>query len=172
LVVIDLDLTGDEPTYEQGGAGISVDTLRTDDIAKVAYSQVLRPGSEVQSHADRIENGNDASGVAGTILRRVRSWTNQDSVQSITGDNGHPDAWVIETLDKVFTKDGETLERIQSDIESLLPTDDSVPTVLTVRCRINDTDLSTTDNDDTDWFWPADLDVLNRAMRRRDGQRH
>jgi len=38
LVVIDLDLTGDEPTYEQGGAGISVDTLRTDDIAKLAYS--------------------------------------------------------------------------------------------------------------------------------------
>ncbi|ACM58853.1 CRISPR-associated protein, Csh1 family (plasmid) [Halorubrum lacusprofundi ATCC 49239] len=167
LVVIDLDLTGDEPTYEQGGAGISVDTLRTDDIAKLAYSHKSSGrGAKYSLTQIGSKNGNDASGVAGTILRRVRSWTNQDSVQSITGDNGHPDAWVIETLDKVFTKDGETLERIQSDIESLLPTDDSVPTVLTVRCRINDTDLSTTDNDDTDWFWPADLDVLNRAMRR------
>jgi len=54
---------------------------------------------------------------------------------------------------------------IQSDIESLLPTDDSVPTVLTVRCRINDTDLSTTDNDDYRLVLARrSLDVLNRAI--------
>jgi len=112
------------------------------------------------------KNGNDAAGVAGSTLGRIRSWTNQDSVQSVTGEDGHPDAWVIEALDDVFTKDSGTFEEIKSDIESLLPTDDSVPTVLTVRCLIDTADVSSTEIEETDWFWPADLDVLDQAMRR------
>lgn len=163
LVVIDVDLTGDEPAYDD----VRVDTLRTDDISKLAYSHKSSGrGAKYSLTQIGSKNGNDAAGVAGSTLGRIRSWTNQDSVQSVTGEDGHPDAWVIEALDDVFTKDSGTFEEIKSDIESLLPTDDSVPTVLTVRCLIDTADVSSTEIEETDWFWPADLDVLDQAMRR------
>jgi len=163
LVVIDLDLTGDEPVYKD----VDVDTLRTDDIAKLAYSHKSSGrGAKYSLTQIGSKNGNDAAGVAGSTLGRIRSWTNQDSVKSVTGEDGHPDAWVIEALDGIFTKDSETLEQIESDIESLLPTEDSVPTVLTVRCRIDGSDIKTAESGEVGWFWPADLDVLDQAMRR------
>ncbi len=163
LVVIDVDLTGHEPAYDD----VRVDALRTDDISKLAYSHKSSGrGAKYSLTQIGSKNGNDAAGVAGSTLGRIRSWTNQDSVQSVTSDDGHPDAWVIEALDDVFTKDSETLEEIESDIKSLLPADDSVPTVLTVRCLIDAADLSSTETNETDWFWPVDLDVLDQAMRR------
>jgi CRISPR-associated protein Cas8b/Csh1 subtype I-B len=163
LVVIDLDLTGDEPVYKD----VDVDTLRTDDIAKLAYSHKSSGrGAKYSLTQIGSKNGNDAAGVAGSTLGRIRSWINQDSVKSVTGEDGHPNAWVIEALDEIFTKDSETLEQIESDIESLLPTEDSVPTVLTVRCRIDGSDIKTAKSGEVGWFWPADLDVLDQAMRR------
>jgi len=163
LVVIDVNLTGDEPTYEN----VKVDALRTDDISKLAYSHKSSGrGAKYSLTQIGSKSGNDAAGVAGSTLGRIRSWTNQDSVQSVTGEDGHPDGWVIESLDELFTKDSETLERIESEIESLLPTDDSVPTVLTVRCRIDGADIETAESDKVRWFFPADLDVLDQAMRR------
>ena len=163
LVIIDLDLTGDEPVYKD----VDVDTLRTDDIAKLAYSHKSSGrGAKYSLTQIGSKNGNDAAGVAGSTLGRIRSWTNQDSVKSVTGEDGHPDAWVIKALDGIFTKDSETLERIESDIKSLLPTEDSVPTVLTVRCRIDGADIKTAESGEVGCFWPADLDVLNQAMRR------
>lgn len=163
LVVIDLDLTDNEPVYKD----VDVDTLRTDDIAKLAYSHKSSGrGAKYSLTQIGSKNGNDAAGVAGSTLGRIRSWTNQDSVKSVTGEDGHPDAWVIKALDGIFTKDSETLEQIESDIESLLPTEDSVPTVLTVRCRIDGSDIKTAKSGEVGWFWPADLDVLDQAMRR------
>ena len=163
LVVIDIDLTGDEPAYKD----IDVDALRTNNISKLAYSHKSSGrGAKYSLTQIGSKSGNDAAGVAGSTLGRIRSWTDQDSVQGVTGENGHPDAWIIESLDEIFTKDSETFEQIEADIESLLPTEDSVPTVLTVRCRIDGKEISATESDDVDWFWPADLDVLDQAMRR------
>jgi CRISPR-associated protein Cas8b/Csh1 subtype I-B len=84
----------------------------------------------------------------------------------VLGDDNHPDAWVIERLAEIFEKGCDPLERIESDIEELLPEDDSVPTVLTVRCRIDGTALEQSVGDDVQQFWPAELDVLDTAMRR------
>jgi len=127
LVVIDVDLTGNEPAYKN----VEVDALRTDDISKLAYSHKSSGrGAKYSLTQIGSKSGNDASGVAGSTLGRIRSWTNQDSVQSVTGEDGHPDAWVIESLDELFTKDSETLEQIKSEIEALLPTGDSVPTAV------------------------------------------
>lgn len=163
LVVIDVDLTGVEPAYKD----VDVDALRTDDISKLAYSHKSSGrGAKYSLTQIGSKSGNDASGVAGSTLGRIRSWTNQESVQSVTGEDEHPDAWVIESLDELFTKDSEALEQIESEIESLLPSEDSVPTVLTVRCRIDGKDIETAESDDVSWFWPGDLDVLDQAMRR------
>ena len=163
LVRIDLDLTGKRSPYEK----LNLDALRADDVSKLAYSHKSSGrGGKYSLTQIGSKNGNDASGVAGTILGRIRSWTTQDSVRSVIGDGGHPDGWVIERLAEIFEKGSDTLERIESNIEELLPEDDSVPTVLTVRCRIDGAELERSNSDDVRWFWPADLDVLDAAMRR------
>lgn len=163
LVVIAVDLTDNEPEY----VDIDVDVLRADDIAKLAYSHKSSGrGAKYSLTQIGSKNGNDAAGVASTILGRIRSWTTQDSVRSVTGVDGHPDGWIIEGLGDFFEKGSDTLEKIEADIESLLPADDSVPTAMTVRLRIDDGDLHQSNSTETRWFWPADLDVLDQAMRR------
>jgi CRISPR-associated protein Cas8b/Csh1 subtype I-B len=99
-------------------------------------------------------------------LGRIRSWTTQDSVQSIAGEDGHPDGWVIDRLATVFEKDSDSLETLESNIESLLPADQSLPTVMTVRLLVDGEDLEKTHTNEVTEFWPADLDVLDAAMRR------
>jgi CRISPR-associated protein Cas8b/Csh1 subtype I-B len=163
VVTIHLDLIDEEVPYEK----IDVDVLRADDVPKLAYSHKSSGrGAKYSLTQIGSKNGNDAAVVASTILGRIRSWTTQDSVRSVIGDDGHPDAWVIERLAEIFEKGSDTLERIASDIESLLPEDDSVPTVLTVRCRIDGATLEQSDTEDIRRFWPAELDVLDAAMRR------
>ena len=162
LVTIDVDLTRREPAYD-----IDVDVLRKSLVPKLGYSHKSSGrGAKYSLTQIGSKNGNDAAGVADTIVRRIRTWTTKDSVQSVTGDNGHPDAWVIDRLAEVFEKEGNTLEQIKSDIEALLPTDDSIPTAMTVRCRINGSKLEESAGDDVRRFWPAELDVLDTAMRR------
>lgn len=163
LVVVDVDLTGDVPEV----IDLHVDVLREDDIAKLGYSHKSSGrGAKYSLTQIGSKSGNDAEGVASTILGRVRSWTNQDSVRSVLGNNGHPDAWIIEELGDVFAKDTASLEQLESDIQALLPADDSVPTVLTIRCRIDGNDIDDPGAVEERWFWPAELDVLNTAMRR------
>lgn len=163
LVVIDVDLTGDEPSY----VDIDVDVLRADDVAKLAYSHKSSGrGAKYSLTQIGSKNGNDAAGVASTIVSRIRSWTTQDSVRSVMGTDGHPDAWIIERIGELFEKESDTLEQIQTDVETLLPADDSVPTAMTIRFRIAGEDLDQSNPDDPQWFWPADLEVLNEAMRR------
>ena len=167
LVVIDVDLTGDKPIYTDVDGGIRVTALRTEDIPQLAYSHKSSGrGAKYSLTQIGSKNGNDATGVANTILGRIRSWTTQDSVQSITDDDGHPDAWVVKDLATVFEKEGETLKKIETEIESVLPSDQSVPTVLTVRCLIDGGDIHNSETNETQWFWPADLDVLQQAMQR------
>lgn len=163
LVTIDIDLTGEVPAVSDP----KVDTLREEDVPNLGYSHKSSGrGAKYSLTQIGSKNGNDAAGVVSTILGRVRSWTTQDSVLSLVGEDGHPDAWIIERLADVFEKDSDSLEELGEKIEGILPADESVPTVVTVRLRIDTGELERTDETGTQWFWPADFDVLTEAMKR------
>jgi len=163
LVTITVDLTENEPLVED----IDVDTLREDHVPKLAYSHKSSGrGAKYSLTQIGSKTGNDAEGVASTIMRRVRTWTGKDSVQSLTGDDGHPDGWIITELATVFEKDSETLKAIKEDIVSLLPAEDSIPTALTVRLRIDTDSTKSIDGDGEKLVWPADVGVLDEAMHR------
>lgn len=163
LVTIAIDLTTDTPTV----VDLEQDVLRDSDVPKLGYSHKSSGrGAKYSLTQIGSKNGNDADGVATTILRRVRTWSGQDSVQSLTGDDGHPDGWLIETLADVFEKDSETLEQLKTDIRSLLPADDSIPTVVTLRLKLQGDDVESLDGSGEQWVYPADVGVLNQAMRR------
>lgn len=163
IVTIPIDFTGDTPEVGQP----EVDVLRESDVPKLGYSHKSSGrGAKYSLTQIGSKNGNDASGVSSTILGRIRSWTGQDSVESVTGDDGHPDGWIVEELANVFQKGSETLEQLESDIESLLPAGESVPTVVTVRLRLDPADVTSLEGSTPTWVWPADLDVLEEAMQR------
>lgn len=165
LIRIDIDLT--EEIEGSPYTEFHIDTLRAEMVPKLAYAHKSSGrGAKYSLTQIGSKSGNDAAGVANTILGKLSSWTMQDSVQSVTGEDGHPDGWVIERLTEIFAKEGDTVADIQSDIKSLLSPDDAVPTVMTVRCRIDSTMLSESDSEEIDWFWPAELDVFDMAMRR------
>ncbi len=163
LITVDVDLTGDAPAIE----GFERQPLRESDIPNLAYSHKSSGrGAKYSLTQIGSKNGNDANGVASTILGRVRSWTGQDRVQSVTGDDGHPDGWIIDALADLFEKDSDSLESLEEDIVSRLPADESIPTVLTIRFRVDTTEIEGPDDRGADWIYPADIDVLNAAMRR------
>lgn len=163
LVTIDIDLTGDEPIVHEPG----VDTLREETVPDLAYAHKSSGrGAKYSLTQIGSKNGNDATGVASTVLGRVRSWTTQEAVLSVTGEDGHPDGWVIERLAEIFEKDSETLSRLEEQIEELLPTNQSLPTVVSVRLRVDGDDLETATFSGEQLLWPADVEVLDEAMRR------
>lgn len=165
LIRIDITLT--EEVEGSPYTELHIDTLRAEMVPKLAYAHKSSGrGAKYSLTQIGSKSGNDAAGVANTILGKLSSWTTQDSVQSVTGEDGHPDSWVIERLTEIFAKDSDTVAEIQSDIKSLLSPDDAVPTVMTVRCRIDGSMLSESASEDIDWFWPAELDVFDMAMRR------
>ncbi|SDG24798.1 CRISPR-associated protein Cas8b/Csh1, subtype I-B/HMARI [Halorubrum xinjiangense] len=163
LITVDVNLTGDTPAIE----GFDRKPLREDDIPNLGYSHKSSGrGAKYSLTQIGSKNGNDADGVAGTILSRVRSWTGQDRVQSVTGDDGHPDGWIIDALEGLFEKDSDSIESLKEDIVSRLPADESIPTVLTFRFRVDTGEIKGPDDRGIDWVYPGDIDVLDIAMRR------
>ncbi len=164
LIEISIDLTGEEPDLV---GHPEFDNFREQDIPKLGYSHKSSGrGAKYSLTQIGSKTGNDAEGVSSTIIGRIRSWTGLDSVQSLTGEEGHPDSWIIDELADVFEKDSDTLESIQSDIVDLLPADESVPTVVTVRLKLDPKEVESVDGTDPDWYYPADVGVLEKAMKR------
>lgn len=162
LVTISVDVTEETPDV----VDTEYDVLREEDVPNLGYSHKSSGrGAKYSLTQIGSKNGNDAEGVASTIIRRVRSWTTQDSVQSVIEDENQ-DAWLIEALADVFEKDSETLEGIKSDILSILPADESIPTAVTVRLKVNGEELATVDTSGEQWVWPAEVGVLNEAKKR------
>lgn len=163
LITISLDLTSDTPEFTR----IDQDVLREDDISKLGYSHKSSGrGAKYSLTQIGSKHGNDAEGVSKTIVRRFRSWTNQDSVQELTSEDEHPDGWLIEVLDTVFEKDTETIESIKQALIEQLPADESIPTVMTVRMKIASADLEDAELDGSEWVYPAEVDVLKEATKR------
>jgi CRISPR-associated protein Cas8b/Csh1 subtype I-B len=166
LVVINVDLAGETPVVDD----IHVQTLRSNKVSALAYAHKdSGQGSKYSLTQIGSKSGNTASGVVDTQygpLGKLAGWPTQDSIEKLTENEGHPDGWVIKALATVFEKKSESLRSVASQIESLLSSDDSVPTVVTVRCKIDGAQLEKSNIEETGWFWPADLDVFDVAMRR------
>ena len=165
LVTIFVDLTGDSPCLAE--RPLDVDIFRKNDIPKLGYSHKSSGrGAKYSLTQIGSKNGNDAEGVSNTILGRVRSWTGQDSIQSLVGEEGHPDGWIIEALEDIFEKDSETLESLKSDTIDLLPAEESTPTVVTIQLKLNAQNVESIDEVDEKWFHPGEVGVLEEAMKR------
>ena len=84
----------------------------------------------------------------------------------MTKEEEHPDGWLIEELSNVFEKDSETLSELSDRIVELLPRDESIPTAMTVRMKLDASELESIDGTHEGWFYPADVDVIQEATKR------
>lgn len=163
LVTVNIDLTDKDPAIES----VEQDVLREGDISKLAYSHKSSGrGAKYSLTQIGSKSGNDAEGVSSTILGRVQSWTSQDSVQAVAEENEHPDGWLIKKLSDVFAKESETLSELSDRIVKLLPAEDSIPTAMTVRMKLDTSKLESMEEDYEDWFYPAEIDVIQEATKR------
>jgi len=163
LVTISLDLTGPDPEL----VDIEQDTMREEDIPRLGYSHKSSGrGAKYSLTQIGSKNGNDAEGVRDTILGRVQSWIDQDSVNSLRGEEDHPDAWLLKALETTFADDSEILEELESTVVDILPAEESIPTVLTVRLRLDGAEVDSVDGEAIDWYHPAEVGLLMEAMQR------
>ncbi|RYJ08722.1 type I-B CRISPR-associated protein Cas8b/Csh1 [Halogeometricum borinquense] len=166
LIVINIDLTSDQPAITD----IDLDALHQKHVDKLRYAHKgSGQGSKYSITQIGSKNGNTAEGVVDTQygpLGKLAGWATQDSIVSLTEERDHPDTWVIDELRSVLKKKSESLKSVEETLLELLPPDESIPTVLTVRLRIDGDELAASDKTETRWFWPAELDVLEEAMKR------
>lgn len=163
LVTISLDLTGEEPQL----IDVEQDVLRDDDVPRLGYSHKSSGrGAKYSLTQIGSKNGNDAEGVQNTILGRVQSWTQQDSVQSLVDEEDHPDGWILEALETAFADDSDTFERLQTRVLEILPAEESIPTVVTTRLKLDGAAVESLEDDEVRWYWPAEVGILMEAMRR------
>jgi CRISPR-associated protein Cas8b/Csh1 subtype I-B len=166
LVTIRLDLTGPSPEI----VGVEQDVMREDDVSKLGYSHKSSgQGSKYSLTQTGSSTGNDAEGVADTRygpLGKLAGWADQKSIQALTGDNGHPDGWIIDGIAEAFEKDSSSLERVRETLFEILPEGESVPTVLSVLIRADTSKIEGMEDVGAKWMWPDEIGVLNTAMER------
>jgi len=165
LITIFVDSTGTKTEV----VDVEQDTLRADHVEKLAYAhKTSGQGSKYSITQTGSGTGNDAEGVVDTRygpLGKLAGWASQDAIEKFVNESDHPDTWVISEIGAVLEKKSESLEELADDIEELLPADESIPTVLTVRFRTDASELESVD-DREKWLWPAEIGVLTEAMER------
>jgi len=65
-----------------------------------------------------------------------------------------------------YSKDSETIESLKQSLLDQLPADEAIPTVMTVRMKLDSNTLGETGFEGTDWVYPTDVGVLKEAMKR------
>lgn len=166
LITIFVDSTGENTRI----TNVEQDILRPDHVEKLAYAhKTSGQGSKYSLTQTGSNSGNDAEGVTDTRygpLGKLAGWATQDPIQSFVDENAHPDTWVISEIRSVLEKKSDSLQELANTIQELLPEDENIPTVLTIRFHASASELETVDGEGDKWLWPADLDVLTEATER------
>lgn len=167
LVTVLVDLTGEEPALFD----IDVSPLRPSDVPKLGFSR-FPWGRGIDHSITRrgAKSGSSRDTVVTYCTECLWRWTNADGREAAVGRVAadHPDGWIIDSLQTLGMR-----EDVEADIEdalwSQLGADDSPRVVTTVAIRVDPDSLDhePVDGPDGDVYYPAQLHVLNAAMRAR-----
>ncbi|WP_310904703.1 TM1802 family CRISPR-associated protein [Natrinema sp. 1APR25-10V2] len=167
LVAVKVDLTGETPTYE----GVEYQNLSRDIVPRLGHSYYW-PGAAIDHSLTHrgSSSGSEINTVVDYCMDRLVRWTNETNKEPAVGsvadaETGHPDGWVIRGLREVGQQD-DIRETIESELERF---HNGSPLVTsTVKLRLDPADLDEHGNiDQTDWYYPGEIPVLNHAMKAR-----
>jgi len=155
LVVLRIDLSGDEPRLADDQRGPVWVTRYTDDrVQQVAHCKY--PAARGIDHSVTHQAGRNSSPekLARYATERLTKWATDDIVQETAHD--HEKGWIVDGLAQLG-EDEDVLSAIETHVERGLG-GKSATALLTVQVRLDS---------DGEYLWPADLDVFLEAMRQR-----
>ncbi|NHN63797.1 type I-B CRISPR-associated protein Cas8b/Csh1 [Haloarcula sp. JP-Z28] len=155
LIVVRVDLSGDEPQLATDDRGPVWVTKYTDDrVEKVAHCKY--PAARGIDHSVTHQAGRNSGPekLARYAKERLTKWAKDEVVQEAATE--HEDGYIVEALAEL-SEDEATLDAIEEAVKRELA-GESTTALLTVQVKVDP---------DGDYLWPAERDVFLAAMRRR-----
>ncbi|MBX0296792.1 type I-B CRISPR-associated protein Cas8b/Csh1 [Haloarcula nitratireducens] len=153
LIVIRVDLSGDQPRLAEDETGpVQVTRYTKDLIPKVAHCYYQNRGSGIDHSISHKSGKNKSPERLGEYAKhRFTRWPTEDAVQEIA--ESHNDGWIIETLAAIGSTEA-VVDKIKEQVRRQVGGDRTA--ILTVQIKTES---------DGDYRWPAEVDVLMRGMR-------
>jgi CRISPR-associated protein Cas8b/Csh1 subtype I-B len=155
LVVVRMDLSGDEPRLADDERGPVWVTRYSDDlIEQVAHCKY--PAARGIDHSVTHQAGQNSSPekISRYAKERLTKWATDEVVQETAAE--HERGWIVDDL-AALGEDDEALATIEDDVGRTLG-GESTTALLTVQVKLDT---------DGDYRWPGDLDVFLETMRQR-----
>jgi CRISPR-associated protein Cas8b/Csh1 subtype I-B len=153
LIVVRVDLSGEKPRLANDDRGPVWVTRYSDELVeKVAHCKYPAARGIDHSVTHQAGKNSDPEKLARYAKERLTSWATDDVVRKTVVD--HDDGWIVEALAEL----GED-ETVLDEIEDALITalgGESATALLTVQVKTQ-----------SEYQWPAELDVFMEAMRAR-----
>jgi len=155
LIVVRVDLSGDEPTLADDERGPVWVTRYTDDlVSKVAHCKYPAARGIDHSVTHQAGRNSDPEKLARYAKERLTKWATDEEVEDAADD--HEDGWIVEGL-AALGADDDALGTIEDALTRALG-GESTTALLTVQVKLES---------EGNYRWPGDLDVFNEALRQR-----
>lgn len=155
LIVVRVDLSGDQPRLATDGPGpVEVQRYSDELVERVAHCKYPAARGIDHSVTHQAGRNSDPEKLARYANERLTKWATDDVVRAAASD--HEQGWIIEAL-AALGDDEAALETVEESLTAALG-GESTTALLTVRVK--------TDSDG-EYQWPGDLDVFLEAMRQR-----
>lgn len=155
LIVVRVDVTGDEPVLADDQRGAVWVTRYSDDLVEnVAHCKF--PAARGIDHSVTHQAGRDSDPekLARYAKERLTKWPSDDAVQDAA--DGHDDGWIIDRL-ATLGNDEEVLKGVEDGVITALG-GESTTALLTIQVKTEP---------DGEFRWPGEIDGFMQAMRQR-----
>lgn len=155
LIVVRVDLSGDEPTLAEDERGAVWVTRYSDNlIENVGHCKYPAARGIDHSVTHQAGRNSDPEKLARYAKERLTKWPSDEVVQEVA--EGHADGWIIGEL-ATLGNDDEVLGRIEDGVTTALG-GESTTALLTVQIKTEP---------DGKFRWPGEIEGFTEAMRQR-----
>ncbi|TQQ81831.1 type I-B CRISPR-associated protein Cas8b/Csh1 [Halonotius roseus] len=155
LIVVRVDLSGDEPQLADDNRGtVWITRYTKDHIPLAAHCYYQNRGAGID-HSITHKSGQDKSPerLGEYAKHRFTRWPSEDAVQDLAENHG--EGWIITDLNKIGEND-ELTEEIKTSVQRQIDGDQT--SLITVKIKTES---------DGEFQWPSELEILMEGMRRQ-----
>ncbi len=155
LIVVRVDLSGDEPQLADDGQGSVLVTRYTQDhIPQVAHCYYQNRGAGIDHSITHKSGQNKSPERLGEYAKhRFTRWPSEDAVENLA--ENHDKGWIISDLNKIG-ENNELTENIKTSVQRQIDGDQTA--LITVKIKTES---------DGEFQWPSEIDVIMEGMRRQ-----
>jgi len=154
LVVVRVDLSGEEPQLADGERGpVWVTRYSTDRVERVSHCKYPAARGIDHSVTHQAGRNSDPGKLARYAKERLSKWAHDDVIASVAAE--HDEGWILDALAELGD-DEDVLDTVEA--ATLRNLSGSTTALLTVQVKLEP---------NGEYRWPGDVDVFNAAMRAR-----